>query len=173
MRELTWIVGRDVNRTVGGGNASMELLRRSSVAREWIDAAGHGVLVAVSRLTPGTNILAYCVMLGWRLHGMRGGVAALLAASVPASALVFVLTAALVRIDRYRAVQMLLAVGILVAAVLVIASAWQLIRPYLPRAYRVPLVVITVVAAALLLTGATPVRVLLASAAVGAAIARR
>ena len=75
---------RDVNRTLGGGFASMELLRRTFIANGSLDEMGNAGLVAVSRLTPGTNILAYCVGLGWSLHRWPGAMAALVAASLPA-----------------------------------------------------------------------------------------
>jgi hypothetical protein len=81
VRQLAWVIARDVNRTVGGGMASMELLRRSFDARKWVDAPTHGLFVAVSRLTPGTTILAYCAAVGWRLQGWPGTLAAVAAAS--------------------------------------------------------------------------------------------
>ena len=167
LRELTVAVGLDVNRTVGGGNASIELLRRRFTSQGWLDAFMHGLLIAVSRLTPGTNILAYCVLLGWRFHRTSGAAAALVAASLPASLIVSALAVTLVRVDRYRAVQVLLAVGILVAGLLVLSSAWNLLRPYLTPASRQRAVVITVVAAVAIALGATPVRTLLAAAVVG------
>jgi chromate transporter len=167
LRELAVAVAVDVNRTVGGGHASIELLRRTFASRGWLDATAHGLLVAVSRLTPGTNILAYCVTLGWRFHGAAGAAAALLAASLPAAAIVFALTAALVRVDRYRSVQALLAVGILVASLLVLASAWSLLRPYLGKVPWIRLAAIGAVAGAFIALGATPVRTLLAAALAG------
>jgi chromate transporter len=167
LRELSMGVGLDVNRTVGGGHASIELLRRPSTARGWLDAPSHGLLIAVSRLTPGTNILAYCVLLGWRFHRIPGALAALAAASVPGSLVVFGLTVMLVRVDRYRTVQALLAIGILVAAALVLASAWALFRPYLTTTARRMAVIVTAVSAALIVLGATPVRTLLAAALIG------
>src|SRR6186713_2717798 len=118
LRQLAWIITRDVNRTVGGGMASMELLRRSFESRNWVDAPTHGLFVAVSRLTPGTNILAYCAAVGWRLQGWPGTMAALAAASIPASLVIFGLAATLVRLDRYPAVRVALSVGMFVAAVL-------------------------------------------------------
>jgi chromate transporter len=173
LRDLAVRVAVDVNRTVGGGNASMELLRRSFTARGWLDDPGHGLFVAVSRLTPGTNILAYCVMLGWRFHRLPGVAATLLAASVPASLIVFTLAAALVRIDRYRSVQAVLALGILVAGVLVLVSAWHLVRPYVAaRAWR-PLAAVTAVSVLSIALGATPVRTLLVAAVLGALLAAR
>jgi len=165
---LTWAVARDVNRTLGGGLASMELLRRTFIANGALDEESNGGLVAVSRLTPGTNVLAYCVALGWRLHRWKGALAALAVASVPASLVVFVLTATVVQFDRHPIVRMALAVGVLVATLLVFSSAWFLLRPYLYVSVFARTAVIVVVSGALLLAGLTPVRILLLSAAVGA-----
>ena len=181
MRELVSAVAYEANRTVGGGLVSIELLRRRFTARGWIDAAAHGVFIAVSRFTPGTVVLAYVVMLGWRFHRWRGALLALAVASVPASLIVFALAATLAKIDRYAAVRTLLAVGILVASVLVLASAWHLIRPYLAKAQglpegghdvdsRVRAFVVGAVAIVLVLLGATPVRVLLVAAMVSMAL---
>ena len=163
---LAYLVTLDVNRTFGG-YAAMELLRRTFTARGWLDPTSHAVITAVSRLTPGTNILAYCVTLGWRLRRLAGALVALCASSIPASVIVFTLAATLVRVDRLAAVQIGLAVGILVASVLVLSSAWNLIKPYLGRRARVKALIVTVVAAALIAAGATPVRTLLVAAAVG------
>lgn len=167
LRELAVAVGLDVNRTVGGGHASIELLRRTFTSRGWTDAFTHGLFVAVSRLTPGTNILAYSVLLGWRFHRVAGTLVAVVAASLPAAIIVTTLSATLVRVDRYRVVQAVLAVGILVAGVLVIASAWNLLRPYLTPQARMRAVVITLVAAIVIALGATPVRTLIVAALVG------
>jgi hypothetical protein len=57
LQTLGWLVCYDVNRTLGG-IASMELHRRSLWARGWMTDEGHALFVAISRLTPGTNILA-------------------------------------------------------------------------------------------------------------------
>ena len=167
---FTWTIARDVNRTLGGGFASMELLRRTFIANGSLDAAGNAALIAVSRLTPGTNILAYCVALGWSIHRGAGAVAALLAASLPASVVICVLMATLVRVDQYAVVRALLAVGVLVATLLVFSSAWSLVRPFALRSALPRALVVAIVAAAMLMADVTPVRILLLSAALGAAI---
>ncbi len=173
VRQLAWIVARDVNRTVGGGMASMELLRRSFAAREWVDARTHGLFVAVSRLTPGTNILAYCAAVGWRLRGWRGTLAALAAASVPASLVISGLAATLVRLDRYPAVRVALSAGMFIAAALVLSSAWNLLKPY-ARAGRIRFALMIAVAAGVLYAlDLTPVRILLICAVVGALMPER
>jgi chromate transporter len=172
LRELTWIVARDVNRTFGGGLASMELLRRTLIANGSIDESLNAGLVAVSRLTPGTNILAYCVALGWSLHRWAGALAAVVAASLPAALMICVLAGALVRVQDYPVMRMVLAIGVLVATVLVLASAGSLLRPYVRRHAVVRSAVIALVATVMLLADVTPVRILLLSAALGAILGR-
>jgi chromate transport protein ChrA len=166
-------VAFDANRTVGGGMVSIELLRRRFTARHWLDATGHGVFIAVSRLTPGTVVLAYVVMLGWRFHRWTGAVLALAVASIPGSLIVFALAVTLAEIDQYATVRALLAVGILVAGVLVLGSAWHLVRPYLTKAAGVRLTIIAVIAVTLVIAGATPVRVLLVAAFVSVVLPMR
>jgi len=170
LRELVSSVAFETNRTVGGGLVSIELLRRRFTARGWLDATVHGVFIAVSRFTPGTVVLAYVVMLGWRFHRWIGALLALAVASIPASLIVFALAVTLARVDQYSTVRALLAVGILVAGVLVLGSAWHLVRPYLTRESGIRLTMIALIAVALVIAGATPVRVLLVAAVVSAAL---
>lgn len=172
LSSLSWVIGRDVNRTLGGGLAAMELMRRTAIARGWLDEAGNGVLVAASRLTPGTNVLAYCIGLGWKLRGAAGAAAAVIVASLPGAALVTALSATLVRIDRYAAVRVLLAVGTLIAAALVLWSTWALLRPHVQGSARRWTALIAGVAIVALAAGLTPVPTLLAAAAIGAAVKR-
>jgi chromate transport protein ChrA len=159
---LAWLVTRDANKTIGSGMASIELLRRTLERRGWIDDREHGVLNAVARFTPGTNVLAYLAALGWSYHGAAGAAVGVIGGSVPGSVIVTILTSAAATVDRWRGVRVALSVATLVAAALVLANAWSLVRPHL-RGARVGWTLATVaLAAALSLAGATPVRVLLA-----------
>ena len=153
--------------------AAIEMLRRNFTARGWLDDGVHAVVVAVSRLTPGTNILAYCAALGWHFDELRGSLAAVTAASVPSAIVVLALSAAVVRLDRYRSVRAVLAAGAIVAAVLVLSSAWHLLRPYIGRADRVRTAVIATVVTALYALDLSPVRILLIAAAAGFAFPPR
>lgn len=164
LRQLVAAVAYDANRTVGGGLVSIELLRRRFTDRGWIDASTYTLFIAVSRFTPGTVVLAYCVLLGFRFHRWVGALLALTVASLPASLIVYVLAATLARIDQYTAVRALLAVGILVASVLVLSSAWYLVRPYLAKRSYLRVGVVVAIAIVLVVAGATPVRVLLVAA---------
>jgi chromate transporter len=170
LSKFTWIIFRDVNRTFGGGLASMELLRRTFIANSSMNDADNAGLVAVSRLTPGTNVLAYCVSLGWALHRGSGALLALVAAALPASVIVCVLTVALVRIHEYPAVRMLLAIAVLIATLLVLSSATSLLRPYVRRPALMHASIVASVAGVMIAAGVTPVRILLLSAMLGAVI---
>lgn len=148
--------------------ASIEVLRRTLERRGWIDDHEHGVLNAVSRFTPGTNVLAYLAALGWSYHRAAGAVAAVMGGSIPGSVAVTILTATAANLDRWRAVRAALAVATLVAAGLVLANAWSLIKPYV-RGPRLTWTLTSIALAGLLVTiDATPVRVILALAIWGA-----
>ena len=106
--------------------ASMELLRRTLGARGWLTDEGHALLVAVSRFTPGTNILAYCAALGWQLgrlawsarsrslrHRFRPRCSSPL------------LSATLVQVDQHPIVRVVIAVALIVATVLVLSGGLE------------------------------------------------
>lgn len=170
LRSFAWLVFYDVNRTLGGV-ASMELLRRSLGARGWLTHEGHAILVAVSRVTPGTTILAYCVALGWQLAEWRGATVALAAGSIPASALIALLSATLTRVDEYPFVRAVIAVALIVATLLVLSTAWTLLRPYIKGSNAVRTAIIGAVVVVLVAMGATPVRILLVAAIFGVVMA--
>ena len=170
LREIAWLVFYDVNRTLGG-LASMELLRRTFGARGWLTDEGHALLVAVSRVTPGTNILAYCVALGWQLAHWRGALVALAAASVPASILIALLSATLEQVDQHPVVRMVIAVALIIATVLVLSAAWNLLRPYVKGTNAVRTAIIAAVTVVLVVMRVTPIRILLVAAILGVVMA--
>ena len=171
LRTLGWLVFYDVNRTLGG-IASMELLRRSLGARGWMTDESHALFVAISRLTPGTNILAYCVALGWQLAHWRGAIVSLAAASIPASILITLLSATLTRIDQFPVVRAIIAIALIVATLLVLATAWNLLRPYIKGGNAVRTGIIAAVVIVLALMNVTPVRILLVAAVFGVITSR-
>ena len=148
--------------------ASIELLRRTLLRRGWIDDPEHGVFIAVSRITPGTNMLAYLAALGWTHHRAAGAMVAVAGGSLPGAAVVAALTAAAASLDRWPVVRAGLALAALVAGFLVLANAWSLLRPYVRGARLVWTLTSIALAAALAFAGATPVRVLLVLAIWGA-----
>jgi chromate transporter len=170
LRDIAWLVFYDVNRTLGGF-ASMELLRRSLGARGWLTDEGHRLFVAISRVTPGTNILAYCVALGWQLAHWQGALVSLAAASVPASILIALLSAVLARVDQHPIVRAVIAIALIVAALLVLSTAWNLLRPYVKRSNAARVAMIAAIVVGLALMQVTPIRILLVAAIVGVVMA--
>jgi len=173
LRQIFGIVARDVNSTVGGGIAAIELLRRSFMGRGWFTGDDYTLAIAVSRLTPGTNILAFCVAAGWQFRRLAGSITAVCAASVPSSLIILALSVVITQIVGDPRVQVVLGILMLVACALIFMAAWNLLRPYVLGA--TPWRAFAVIAAAIGLyaIGWTPVRILLLSAAVGLALPMR
>lgn len=172
-RQIFWIAARDVNSTVGGGMAGIELLRRSFTSRGWLTEQDYLLVMAVSRLTPGTNILAFCVALGWTFRRLAGSVAAVVGASVPSSIIILALSIVVVRMVGDPRVQVVLGIAMLVACGLIFMAAWNLLRPYVRGATRWRAFVVIAAAVALYVLGLTPVRILFLSALVGLALPMR
>jgi chromate transporter len=85
------------------------------------------LVYALARITPGTNVLAFCAGSGWEMLGWRGAVMAVFAATVP-SALVAVLLSAGYDAVRHHPRAMAAIGGTLAAAVGMMATgAWQLL----------------------------------------------
>jgi chromate transporter len=174
LAELGWRIAADVNRTVGGGLASIELMRQSFSRTGWLRDADHALLVAVSRFTPGTNVLAYCAGVGWMAHRTAGVAVALVASSLPSALLITVASAIVVRLVSNPVVRLVLAAATLLAAGLILSSAWALLRPHVLGSRRFWAAGIVLVALALSLgLGVTPVRILLVAAVWGAVLPPR
>ena len=155
------------NLTLGGGQPMIaELERRVITQRRWLPAEDFGLLYSIARLTPGTNILAFIAAMAARIQGPAGGVIAVVAASLPASLVIWLMTVSFAAwsVNRWVATAMLGAMAAVVA--LIASSAWQLLQPF-----RKDLFLLTLFAAALLLgitNSASPITILLSAAAIGA-----
>ncbi|HEY4365133.1 MAG TPA: chromate transporter [Bryobacteraceae bacterium] len=132
--QLVLIHLRVGNLTFGGGDPSLAALHAEIVATKgWISPEEYTIVFALARITPGTNLLAFCAGISWDLLGWVGAMAALLAMTIPASFLIVLLT------RSYGAMQSnTIAIagisGVLAAAVgMMPAAAWQLLSPHLDR----------------------------------------
>src|SRR6476646_11982270 len=81
---LASVFGWYGNSTFGGGTATVVEIERHIIdEHEWLARRDSHLAYAISRLTPGTNLLAYCVGAGWRMRGLTGALVALCPTSVP------------------------------------------------------------------------------------------
>jgi chromate transporter len=132
LARLTWLFLRVGNTTFGGGYASIAAFQRELVEREkWITHDDFALAFSLGRLTPGTNIVAFCAATGWRILGIPGAVGAVLGETLPSAVLAVLIT------QGYESGSSnplaMAALGAMSAAVVGImwAAAWLLTRPYL------------------------------------------
>ena len=127
--QLTLIFLRIGNSTVGGGEPTVASLQRELTRRGWLSAQHFGLAYALARITPGTNMLAFCAAAGWYVLGLGGALAGVLAVTIPSSVLVVFLTRICEAGTRIpwlgAAVDATIAagVGIMVAAALMLARS--------------------------------------------------
>lgn len=82
---------------------------------------------AVARIAPGTNVLAFCAAMGWRLRGWYGALIAVGALSIPAAIISTFLTLTFQRWPRPFAGAMAAVVGV------ILAGGYSLLQPYVRR----------------------------------------
>jgi chromate transporter len=80
------------NTTFGGGIPTIAVLQRELDRRKWLSAEQFAVAFGLARVTPGTNVLAFCAATGWFIAGLAGAIAAVFTVSIPSSVLVVWLT---------------------------------------------------------------------------------
>jgi chromate transporter len=134
LKRLLFLALRVGNLTFGGGEPTMAVFQRELVSRNgWLQAEQYGLSFGLARMTPGTNVLAFCAGVGWQILGWRGALAVVLAVSLPSAALVVILTWAY---EAWRANPFATGIisGVVAAAVgMTAAAAWLLIQPLLKQ----------------------------------------
>ncbi|MEO7142873.1 MAG: chromate transporter [Bryobacteraceae bacterium] len=134
LAQLTAIFLRIGNLTFGGGEPTMAALQRELVTkREWLTPEQYALAYSLARITPGTNILAFCAGAAWAVLGWPGAIAAVIAATVPCAVVVVLLTRVLGAWANDQFAGSILAAVLAAAVGLMLASAWLLARPQLKR----------------------------------------
>jgi len=134
LSRLFLFVARLANTTFGGGEVTMAAVYREIVPeRQWVSVDQYATCYALSRITPGTNLLAFFAGLGWQLGKWPGALAAVLAASVPPAIILMLLTRSYELVLASPRAMAALA-GILAASVGMLATAgFSMLRPYFTR----------------------------------------
>ncbi len=84
LRTLAAVFLRIGNTTFGGGDPTVAALGRELVERRGaLDPEQYGIVYGLARITPGTNMLAFCAGAGWMLRGWAGAVIAVTTVAVP------------------------------------------------------------------------------------------
>jgi chromate transporter len=134
---VTSVYLRIGNTTFGGGNPMMAALQRELIERKgWITQDDFALAYSLARITPGTNVLAFCAATGARILGLRGAIAAVLAVTLPSAVLAVLLTQGY---ESWRSSAIAMAaIGSAVAAVagMMWASVWLLVIPHVGGLWR-------------------------------------
>jgi chromate transporter len=128
---LAWVFARYANFTLGGGSATTAVLHHELVGkRRWITEDRFILCFALGRLTPGTNLLAFCTGVGCLLRGMAGAVVALMAASFPCASMVIVLTALFSEWQQNRFAQSAIHGAIAAAVAITVKTVWTISKRF-------------------------------------------
>lgn len=161
---------RYANLTWGGGSATIAVLKQQIVGkRRWLRESEFELNYALSRLTPGTNLLAFCTAAGWTRRRWLGAIIALLASSIPCSLLVLLVTMFYEELQGSSWFQAALS-GALASAVAIMGStAWVFAEPHVKAAPWKAVFIAPMTVGLAVGLGFSPVKILLISAAVGIA----
>ena len=161
---------RYANFTLGGGSATVAVLHRELLEKKrWIDSDNFSLCFALARLTPGTNLLAFCTGVGWLLRGMSGATIALLAASIPCTVIVVVATSLFSHWQERPWAQAAIHGAIAAAVAITVKTCWTIAHPHVRTGTRLRVAMIATAAFLLYVWGMVPaVQVLRIAAVVGA-----
>jgi len=164
------VFARHANTTFGGGSATIAVLRQQLVARRgWIGEADFELSYALSRLTPGTNLLAFCTAAGWTARRWRGALVALVASSLPCSMLAVAMTVFYEQLHGNALFQAALRGAMASAVAVMLATAWVFAEPHVKAAPRKAMIVVPCALVLSLVVHLSPIRILLLAAVAGLA----
>ncbi|HYI94958.1 MAG TPA: chromate transporter [Bryobacteraceae bacterium] len=167
--ELFATMARHGGLTFGGGGPTIAAVEYETIDRRgWLTREQFRLAFALSRITPGTNLLAFCTAVGWQVGGVSGSVAALIASSLPCSAVTVALTILLEFWQGYRWAAVAIQGAAAAAIGIVAASCWHLIEPHMVAGSRLRTVFLVALAVTLQAFDVSPLRILLLAAIVGA-----
>jgi chromate transporter len=171
LRELAVAFVAKANFTYGGGSATIATLYGDLVERRrWLKEAPFALAYALSRLTPGTNLLGFIACIGYLLRRTPGTLVALIAGSVPCAAMALGLTAVYDSWSHDAVAQVAIRGALAAAVAVTIMTGVILIRPFWRSASHAQLGVFVGGAfAAAQFAHVTPLLVLLAAAIAGLA----
>lgn len=125
------VFARYGNFTLGGGSATVAVLHRELLEkRRWVSADDFALCFALARLTPGTNLLAFCTAIGWLVRDLAGALAALLAASIPCALIVVGATALFSHWQDNPTAQAAIHGAIAAAVAITAKTSWTIAHPH-------------------------------------------
>lgn len=169
LKQIADVFVRYANFTLGGGSATTAVIHSEIVGkRHWVSEEQFALSFALGRLTPGTNLLTFCVGIGWILRRWAGAIVALLASSIPCTLFVVAITVLFARWQENPFAQAAIKGAIAAAIAVTVKTVWTIAHPYFRAGSRVRVILIGATAFALhIFAGISPINVLLLAALIG------
>jgi chromate transporter len=123
----------------GGGVSVLHMIDANFVRKNgWITASENTRLFAMCQLAPGINLLAMCLLIGWRVRGARGAFVSILGFILPSAAITVLVSLAYTRIRDLQAAR--LALRGMFAAIfgLGLVADWRFTQPLVHQARNDP-----------------------------------
>lgn len=132
LARLAGVFLRIGNTTFGGGDPTMAALQRELIDRKgWLTPEDFALAYSLARITPGTNVVAFCVAVGARISGVGGAIAGALGESLPSAVLAVVITWGYESLRANSFAMAMIAGTVAAVAGMMWASVWLLVRPHL------------------------------------------
>lgn len=172
LSQIAGVFVRYGNFTLGGGSATIAVLHRELLnKRRWVTDDSFALCFALARLTPGTNLLAFCTGVGWLLRRLPGAVVALLAASIPCALMVAVLTALFDHSQNNGYAQAAIHGAVAAAVAITAKTSWTIAKSHCRGNARLRMILIGTAAFGLYVgLGISAINVLLLAGVVGACL---
>jgi chromate transporter len=164
--EVTNVFLRLGNTTVGGGEPTMVALQQELTRRGWMSIEQFGIGYGLARITPGTNMLAFCAAAAWYVRGMPAAILCMLAVTVPSSVLVVWLTKICQAGESIPWLQSVVTAVIAAAVGMMLATALSLARSQAKAGWVVP-VLFVACACGLRYLGVSPLQTIALGALAG------
>jgi chromate transporter len=120
----------------GGGSSTLGLIHQLAVKRNWLSEAEFAQTWALVQMAPGINIIKLVILIGYRLRGWVGAMAATCGLLLPSSTVTVLMTAGYASIRTLPWIQAMLQ-GILPAVIgISLATGILMVYPLLRHAYR-------------------------------------
>ena len=118
----------------GGGSSTFFLIHQAVIKRGWVNEEEFVRAWALAQIAPGINLVKLTVMIGYRLRGGLGVIAAMAGLLLPSAAVTILMTAGFATIRSVPLVEAMMK-GILPAAIgLSLAMGVQMAQPLFQRA---------------------------------------
>ena len=129
LRSLTGVYFRVGNQTFGSGTTTVLLLSDELSQRGWLTRLQCDFFYALSRVVPGTNVLAFVAASSYAIRSWRGAIAAVVAYTIPASAVVIGLTLAYQRWNAHPIGGAAIGTAMSSIVGIIVGAAWMLVAP--------------------------------------------